>query len=261
MRIYREQLWPTCIVIISILKSFFTTTLTSTVQVTENTYTDESQEQPFAPPKGPPPTLQALDTNKHTRVSNHQYNRLRFPKAGRKNHRAQSKSDSESSAYYIIPEHDRDDDDGVEYYTEFDEENMENPYVDESQSLIYTDSQYSTESDLYSQQQKKLQYTQSIVRSSSLELQSDDEDTRARQAARAMNNTGQMPHSPHNYQNCVPKHKYGNTAPSARKVKNNVDIENDSRTTSTPYYQEIVATREFRTQYTAAEMLEESTVI
>ena len=149
-------------------------------------------------------------------------------------------SGSESSAYYIIPDHDKDD--RIEYYGE---EHTEDPYLDESESLVYTDSHYGAESDIYLQQQRK---EQAFVRSSSLELQSEEEGARARKAASTINAVN---HSQHNYQNCVPKGKYDNAvlSPTSEEI-----------TASTPYYQEIVATRELKTEYTNADVLESTAV-
>ena len=145
-----------------------------------------------------------------------------------------STSGSESSAYYIIPDHDKVD--GIVYYGE---EHTGDPYIDdETESLIYTDSHYGAESDIHLQQQRK---QQEFVRSSSLGLESDEEGARARKAVNVVN------HSQHKYQNCVPKGKYDNAvlSPTSEEI-----------TDSTPYYQEIIATRELKTEYTSADILE-----
>ena len=225
------------------------TDATPTARATITEQVDEVQEGTFVPPNKPPPTLKSL-TNKRTHVTNHRYNRLiRFPKAGKNSSRIRSISGSESSAYYITPEHDNND--GVEYYGEFDEEHIETPYVDESESLIYTDSHYGAESDIYLQQQRKQQM---FITSSSLELQADKEGTHARKAANTINATNQMVHSQHKYQNCVLRSKYDNAVLKPTSKKATID------TDSTPYYQEIIATRELGTEYTNAEILESTAV-
>ena len=159
----------------------------------------------------------------------------------------QPRSGSESSAYYITPEHNNSDE--VEYYVDFDEENLDKPYVDESESLIYTDSQYSTESDLHLHQQIK---QQSFVRSSSLELQLDKEDAHT-QAALMMNGGSQLPNA---YQNCLPKNKKENG-----KVKSNMAMLTTDECFQTSLHQDVVITKELGTEYTNAEVLERSTVI
>ena len=145
----------------------------------------------------------------------------------------QQRSGSESSAYYITPEHNVDD--GVEYYVDFDEDHLDHPYVDASESLFYTDSQYSTESDLHLQQQKKQKH---FVTSSSLELQSENEDIHI-QAAEMMNDTTSQ--QPRKYQNCLPKRKNS----ESKKTKPSVGE---------------VSCQQLTTEYTNAEVLERSTI-
>lgn len=86
----------------------------------------------------------------------------------KKAHQRSSRSASESTAYYIIPEHASTNGPGAQYYVDFNEDN--GPYVDGSESLVYTDSQYSTESDLHLMQPEK---EHGFVRSSSLDLKAD----------------------------------------------------------------------------------------
>ena len=78
-------------------------------------------------------------------------------------------------------------------------------------------------------------------------MQSDEEGHRAREAAGVLNAVNRVPHSQHNYENCVPQGKYDNAVLSHTP---------EDVTESTPYYQEIVATRELKTGYTSADMLE-----
>lgn len=184
------------------------------------------------PPSKPPPTLRGITNN---RATDHQYNRLKrsTPDTRRNNSRERATTaGSDSSAYYIIPEHDNDH--RIAYYGEFNEELLDDPYVNESESLIYTDhdSHYGAESDIHLQQQ-------AFVRSSSLELQSDEEGKHAREAASKVNAGNQEARSQHNYQNC------------AVLSRTPEDV-----TGSTPYYQEIIATRELKTEYTSADVLE-----
>ena len=72
-------------------------------------------------------------------------------------------------------------------------------------------------------------------------MQSDEEDKLAREAASTANAGNQMARSRHNYQNC------------AVLSRTPEDVSNIG---STPYYQEIVATRELKTEYTSADVLE-----
>lgn len=74
-------------------------------------------------------------------------------------------------------------------------------------------------------------------------MQSDEEGKLVREAAITVNTGNQMARdrSRHNYQNC---------AVLSRTPK---DVSN---TGTTPYYQEIVATRELKTEYTSADVLE-----
>ena len=191
----------------------------------------------------------SLGTDGSLQISNHQYNRLRFPKKRKNKSQAKQRSGSESSAYYITPEHDGDD--GVEYYVDFDEEHLEQPYVDASESLLYTDSHYSTESDLHLQQQRNQKH---FVTSSSLELPSENEDIHV-QAAEMMNDTTRQ--QPHKYRLPKSKNKTG-VKSSSGNSKDRVD---ELREKSTPTYQEIIATTELVTEYTSAKTLEDSTVI
>jgi hypothetical protein len=187
------------------------------------------------PPSKPPPRLRGFTNN---RATDHQYNRLKrsTPDTCRNDSRERATTGSDSSAYYIIPDHDNDD--RIAYYGEFNEELLDDPYVNESESLVYTDhdSHYGAESDIHLQQQRK---QQAFVRSSSLELQSDEEGKHAREAASTVNAGNQVAHSRHNYQNC------------AVLSRTPEDV-----TGSTPYYQEIIATRELKTEYTSADVLE-----
>ena len=77
-------------------------------------------------------------------------------------------------------------------------------------------------------------------------MESDEEGKRAREAASTVHAVNQMAHSRHNYQNCVPKGRYDNAVLSS--TSEDAD--------STPYYQEIIATRELKTEYTSADILE-----
>ena len=222
---------------------------------TVNTYTeqvDDLQKGIFVPPNKPPPTL-----NSHTCTtkSNHHYSRLirSRPKAGKYRERPMSGSSEISPYYNITSEHDNYDD-GIEYYVEFDEEHLDSPYVDESESLVCTDAQYSAESDLYFQQQQQQRKRQSFVRSSSLELESDKEGAHAREAVNTLNATNTVVNSPRCvYQNCTSKSEYDNAKlkPTLKKARR--------ETGSTSYNHEIMGTRELGTEYTNAEILESTT--
>ena len=219
-----------------------------------NTYTEQvdnlQNHGTYVPPNKPPPIL---DSHVSMTQSNHHYSRLirSQKKAGKYRERPVSDGSVNSSIYYNnTPEYDNYDDDGIEYYAEFNEEHMENPYVNENESLVYTDAQYGAESDFYLQKQRK---KQSFVRSSSLELESDKEGARAREAANMMNATGTLSvvNSPrHVYQNCVPKSEYDNA-----RLKPTIKTVNRA-TGSTSYNQEITGIRELGTEYTNAEILE-----
>ena len=208
-----------------------------------NTSTEQGDEEIFVPPNKPPPTLFS-----HTHATtNHHYNCLirSRPKTG---HFSERSARGSGLDY---------DDDGIEYYTAFGHECMENPYVDESESLVYTDAHYSAESDLYLQQQLKQRKQQSLVRSSSLELELDEESTRtlSREEANTMNGTNLMGNSTgHMYQNCIPKSEYDNVRlkPTSRKVKH--------ETKPTSYHQEAMDTRELETEYANAEIMENAAV-
>jgi hypothetical protein len=135
---------------------------------------------------------------------------------------------------------------------------MENLYVDESESLVctVTDAQYSAESDLYLQQQLRQRKQQSLVRSSSLELELDEESKNTREETNAMNGANPMGNSPgHMYQNCIPKSEYDNVRlkPISRKTK-------CERASATYYYHQDRSTRELETEYANAEILENTEI-
>ena len=163
----------------------------------------------------------------------------------------QPRSDSESSAYYITPEHNSDE---MEYYVDFDEENLDKPYVDESESLIYTDSQYSTESDLHLHKQKK---QQSFVRSSSLELQLDKEDTHT-QAAQMMRGSRQLPRRYLKICKTSRLNRNANYNPSSRNDKSGVRNYHDNAALNG---EEIIPAGELNTSYTNAKALEKNIAI
>ena len=100
--------------------------------------TEQGDEETFVPPNKPLPTL---FSHTHT-TTNHHYNRLikSRPKTGH----CSERSARGSGLDY--------DDDEIEYYTAFGHECMESPCVDESENLVYTNTQYSARSDLYLQQ-------------------------------------------------------------------------------------------------------------
>ena len=210
--------------------------------------TEQGDEETFVPPNKLPPTL---FSHTHT-TTNHHYNRLirSRPKTGERSARG-------SGLDY--------DDDGIEYYTDFGHERMENPCVDASESLICTDAQYSAESDLHLQQQLKQRKQQSLVRSSSLELELDEESILCilpREEASTMNGTNAMGNSAgHMYQNCIPKSEYDNVRLKPKSEYDNVRLKStlgkakcEMRPTS--YHQEAMDTRELETEYANAEILE-----
>ena len=196
----------------------------------------------ITPPNKPPPRLRGFTNNRRS-TADQQYSRLNrsTPKAGKSNSRGRAATDTEST-YYITPDHDNDD--RVPFYGEFNEEHTKVPYIGESESQVYTDPHYGAESDIHLQQQRK---QQAFVRSSSLELQSDEEGKCAREGASTINAVNQMARSQHKYQNCVPRGNYDNAVLSSTS---------EDVTESTPYYQEIIATRELKTDYTTANILE-----
>ena len=211
--------------------------------------TEQGDEEIFVPPNKPPPTLFS-----HTHATtNHHYNRLvrSRPTTGHSSERSARGSGLDY------------DDDGIEYYTDFGHERMENPYVDTSESLVCTDAQYSAESDLHLQQQRK---QQSLVRSSSLELELDEESVciLPREEASTMNGTNAMGNSAgHVYQNCIPKSEYDNVRlkPKSDSEYDNVRLKSTLRkakceTRPTSYHQEAMDTRELETEYANAEILE-----
>ena len=212
--------------------------------------TEQGDEETFVPPNKPPPTLFS-----HTHATtNHHYNRLvrSRPKTGHSSERSARGSGLDY------------DDDGIEYYTDFGHERMENPYVDASESLICTDAQYSAESDLHLQQQLKQRKQQSLVRSSSLELELAEESTciLPREEASTMNGTNAMGNSAgHVYQNCIPKSEYHNVRLKPKSEYDNVRLKSTLRkakceTRPTSYHQEAMDTRELETEYANAEILE-----
>lgn len=207
--------------------------------------TYQGDEEIFVPPNKPPPTLIS-----HTRTTtNHHYSRLirSRPKTGRSSERSAGGSELDYN------------EDEMEYYTEFDDEHMENPYVDESESLVYTDAHYSAESDFHLQQQQlqKQRKQQSFVRSTSLELESHNEGIHAytREAGNGM--IPKMARSPQHdnvYQNCIPQSVYDNARlrPTSKKAK--------SERGSASYNQEDTDNRELETEYSNAEMLEKAAI-
>ena len=218
-----------------------TFTFTAKFDVPQTINTEQGDEGKFVPPNKPPPTLIS-----RTLTTSHHYSRLirSQPKTGKNSERSASGSEHD----YI--------DDGMEYYVEFDDERMENPYVDESESLVCTDARYGAESDFYfQQQQQKQRKQQSFVRSSSLELESDKEGTHTREAADTVNSTNLMVNSPqHAYQNWLPKSEYDNVRlkPTSKKSKR--------ETGSTSYDQETTDTKELETVYANAEILENTAI-
>lgn len=160
------------------------------------------------------------------------------------------------STYYITPE--QLGDDGVEYYGELDSGNMDELYIqDESESFIYTDSHYGAESDYYLQlEQQQQKRAHMFVTSSSLELQSDDDDTLTRKVTSTRNVTNRIVSMPFVYQNRSLEHHYDNTklTPISRKPKNDAD--------SAPpcdAYEEM-AGGELVTGYTNADILESTSI-
>ena len=221
-----------------------TLTFTAKFDVPQTINTEQGDEGKFVPPNKPPPTLLSC-----TLTTSHHYSRLirSRPKIGKNSERSASGSELDYT------------DGGIEYYVEFDDERMENPYVDESESLVCTDARYGAESDFYlqqqQQQQQKQRKQQSFVRSSSLELESDKEGTHTREAADTVNSINPMVNSPqHVYQNWVPKSEYDNVRlkPTSKKAKH--------ETWSTSYDQETTDARELETEYANAEILENTAI-